>query len=339
MAIIANYRTRVRNTMLLTIGASVIPMLLVSGILLFEYHASFDEKVRAHLSELVLKHKQSIDSFLHAKLGDIRVLARTFTFEQLSQEAFLQERLATLQQEYEPVMVDLGVINARATQVAYAGPFKLAKADYSDAEWFQQAMQREYYISDVFRGLRGLPHFIVAVRSSHRGEPWILRATIDFVAFNNLVENIRIGETGFAFILNRKGDVQTKLHGEIRLDKEVFLGFFAGRTRDGEDLHVFRQADEAGTENIFVTAFLKYGDWLLVYRQNAEKPVLQALQSGLGRLVLEHGIVSDPEQASVRLLLQVPGIALVKIEGDDFAHQLVELVAPDQQPHFGINAQ
>ena len=32
MTVIANYRTRVRNTMLLTIGASVIPMLVVSGI-------------------------------------------------------------------------------------------------------------------------------------------------------------------------------------------------------------------------------------------------------------------------------------------------------------------
>jgi len=255
--------------MLLTIGASIIPMLLVSGIILLEFHASYDEKVRAHLSELVLKHKQNIDSFLQAKLGDIRVLARTFTFEKLSREELLEERLATLQQEYEPVMVDLGVINAKGTQVAYAGPFKLGKADYSDAEWFLEAMQREYFISDVFRGLRGLPHFIVAVRSACKGEPWILRATIDFVAFNNLVENIRIGETGFAFILNRKGDFQTKPPAAIRLEKEVFLRFFEAKTGHGEDLHVLRLTDEVGGENIYVTALLKNDEWLLVYRQNA----------------------------------------------------------------------
>jgi two-component system NtrC family sensor kinase len=130
-------------------------------------------------------------------------------------------------------------------------------------------MQREYFISNVFRGLRGLPHFIVAVRNTWKGEPWILRATIDFVAFNNLVENIRIGETGFAFILNRKGEFQTKPHGEIELDKKVFLHFFEARTGPGEDLHVLRRADDVGRENIFVTAFLKNGEWLLVYRQNA----------------------------------------------------------------------
>jgi len=115
-----------------------------------------------------------------------------------------------MQQIYGPVFVDLGVINAQGLQVAYAGPFKLGKALYSNANWFKMTMKSEYFKSDVFLGLRGLPHFIIAVRENCNGEQWILRATIDFVAFNNLVENIRIGETGFAFILNKKGEFQTK---------------------------------------------------------------------------------------------------------------------------------
>jgi len=255
--------------MLLTIGASVVPMLLVSGIILLQFFQSYDEKVSAHLRELVQKHKQNIDGFLQAKLGDIRVLARTFTYEDLSREEFLQERLAVLQQEYEPVMVDLGVIEATGTQAAYAGPFKLGKADYSDAEWFQKAMQREYFISDVFRGLRGLPHFIVAVRGAWSGKAWILRATIDFVAFNNLVENIRIGETGFAFILNREGEFQTKPNRDFKLNKGAFLKYFKEDTRDRSEIQVFQRADEAGVSNIYLTAFLKNGDWQLIYQQNA----------------------------------------------------------------------
>ena len=59
----------------------------------------------------------------------------------------------------DSAFVDLGVIDASGTQVAYAGPFLLGRADYSDASWFQNAMQREYFISDVFPGLRGFPHF------------------------------------------------------------------------------------------------------------------------------------------------------------------------------------
>ena len=203
----ANYHHSLRRNMLLTvIIVSITPMILVSALLLYQFRISYQEKVYAHLETLVKKHKKNIDNFLKEKLADIRFMSDTFTFEELSDDSFLRDRLEALQTEFGPVFVDLGVIKANGVQVAYAGPFKLGKALYSDAEWFQKANKERYVISDVFLGLRGLPHFIVAGRENSNGEPWILRATIDFVAFNDLVENIRIGETGFAYILNKRGN-------------------------------------------------------------------------------------------------------------------------------------
>ncbi|MCF8061285.1 MAG: two-component sensor histidine kinase, partial [Deltaproteobacteria bacterium] len=174
-----------RTRAMTIIFVSIIPMLLISGLILYQFHRSYREKAYAHLETLVKKHKQNIDSFLREKSGDIRFLARTFSFEEMSQESFLRDRLETLQKEFDNVFVDLGVINARGIQVAYAGPFKLGRALYMDAGWFQEATKREVVISDVFLGLRGLPHFIVAVRENHNGMSWILRSTIDFVAFND----------------------------------------------------------------------------------------------------------------------------------------------------------
>jgi len=130
-----------------------------------------------------------------------------------------------LQQSFGPVFVDLGVVTSRGLQVAYAGPFRLGEALYFEADWFKRAMKTRYFISDVFLGLRGLPHFIVAVRDNWMGDPWILRATIDFVAFNDFVKNIRIGETGFAYILNREGKFQTKPFFDITLRNEPYRDF------------------------------------------------------------------------------------------------------------------
>ncbi|RJR21068.1 MAG: sensor histidine kinase [Desulfobacteraceae bacterium] len=262
------YRNLTRNMVLLITFVSITPMILVSGLILFQFHTSFQEKVHAHLTTLVKKHKQNIDTFLKERLADIRQLARTFTFEELSNESFLQDRLATLQDEFGPVFVDLGVVNARGLQVAYAGPFKLGMALYSTADWFQRAMKSNAFISDVFLGLRGLPHFIVAVRENWRGDPWILRATIDFVAFNNLVEHIRIGETGFAFILNRNGEFQTKPFQEIVPGKGPYLELLRSDNSAGErPVSIGRMTGEAGVKNIFVASPLKEGDWLLVYQQ------------------------------------------------------------------------
>jgi two-component system NtrC family sensor kinase len=263
------YRSITRNIIVIILVVSLTPMFLVSGIILFQYRDSYREKMFDHLDELVEKHKQNIDGFLNEKLNDIRFIARTFSFEELSDESFLEDRLNTLQREFGPVFVDLGVVNERGIQVAYSGPFRLGKALYSEAEWFKKALQREYFISDVFLGLRGLPHFIVAVRENWKGEQWILRSTIDFVAFNTLVENIRVGQTGFAYIVNREGEFQTKPVIDAAKCVSVLQDFLSAGKTAQQKTAVIRKCDETGRESLFVADFLKNGDWLLVYQQDA----------------------------------------------------------------------
>ena len=263
------YYSLTRNMLLVIILVAIMPMIVVSSIILYEFDISYHEKVYAHLEEVILKHKNDIDSFLKQKLGDIRLLGKTFSYEELRDESFLQDRLELLQEIYGPVFVDLGVINTQGLQVAYAGPFKLGKALYSNANWFKMAMKSDYFKSDVFLGLRGLPHFIIAVTENWNGEPWILRATVDFVAFNNLVENIRIGETGFAFILNRKGEFQTKPLFDLIANKEPYTDFLKDSEKFQDGVRIIERDDDSGNKVIYVAALLKHGDWLLVYQQNS----------------------------------------------------------------------
>jgi len=255
--------------LLVIILVAIMPMIVVSSIILYEFDISYHEKVHAHLEALVLKHKHNIDGFLKQKLGDIRLLGKTFSYEELRDESFLRDRLELLQETYGPVFVDLGVVNAQGLQVAYAGPFKLGKALYSNARWFPMAMKSDYFMSDVFLGLRGLPHFIIAVTENWNGEPWILRATVDFVAFNDLVENIRIGETGFAFILNRKGEFQTKPLFDLIPNKEPYTDFLKAGNEFQDGVRIIERDNDSGNKVIYVAALLKHGEWLLVYQQNA----------------------------------------------------------------------
>jgi len=262
------YRSLTHKMILTIILVSITPLILVGSIILYRFHVSYTEKTEAHLQELVLKHKQTIDNFLKEKLGSIRVLAETFCFDEMRDSSFLQDRLDLMQQSFGPVFVDLGVVNSQGLQVAYAGPFRLGEALYFEAEWFKKAVKTRYFISDVFLGLRGLPHFIVAVRDDWMGEPWILRATIDFVAFNDFVKNIRIGETGFAYILNREGKFQTKPFFEVTPKNEPYRDFLEIKEDDLQKVHIVEKNDDSGNKIIYAAAFLKDGDWLLVYQQN-----------------------------------------------------------------------
>ena len=319
------YRLLTRKMILTIIIVSFTPMILVSSFILYQFRISYHEKLQAHLKELVLKQKQNIDSFLKEKLGDIRFLAETFCCEELSDESFLQDRLEMLQQEFGPVFVDLGVVNERGIQVAYAGPFRLGKAIYADADWFKQAMKSKHFISDVFLGLRGLPHFIVTVRDNWKGELWVLRATIDFVAFNTLVQNIRIGETGFAYILNREGELQTKPFFDITPRKKPYRDFLKIKEDDPQKVHMIEKKDESGKKNIYVAAFLKNGDWLLVYQQNARDAYLDLNRAiGIAIIIVLLGAFGIIFTAVILSKRMVNRIVMADEEKDMMNKQIIE---------------
>lgn len=165
------YASLRRNIFVIVVVVSCAPLVLVTGLIGYFFHTSYESKVLAHLVELVERHKQTIDNFLYERLAGVVLIARTFDLEQLSREDFLREKLTLLREEYGGIFVDLGLVSERGIQIAYAGLFELRRAVYSDADWFKKAINSQVFISDVFTGLRGMPHFIVALKRTVRVQP------------------------------------------------------------------------------------------------------------------------------------------------------------------------
>ena len=257
---------------LIVILVSFTPMLLASGMILDQYYNSYEEKLYDHLNELVHKHTQNIDSFLNERLSDIQFLSDTCALESLSNETELHQILLQLQQSYGGVVEDIGIINEEGVQIAYAGPYKLEKARYSEEAWFNEAIQNQYFISNVFLGLRSRPHFIVSVKKKIGDQTLLLRATINFEAFNSLVENLRIGTTGFAFVINRKGEFQTRPHHDMLQFSPSYSEFVKKGRRMKYGTYVGTLTNVAGMEKvIYFAAPLKDGEWLLVYKQDRKE--------------------------------------------------------------------
>ncbi|MDQ7783288.1 MAG: ATP-binding protein [Desulfomonilaceae bacterium] len=263
------YRSLTRKMVASILLVSITPLILISMAILYYFEASYKEKVEDYLKVLVKKHRGQIDGFLEQRLADIMVLTTSYTMEQLGDGEFLEKQLAKLHDAYTHAFVDLGVVNDQGVQLAYAGPFKLREADYSKAPWFKEAIKTDYYISNVFTGLRGLPHFIVSVRRETKGHSWILRATVNFEAFNSLVQSIRIGETGCAYILNTRGDFQTEPACPIAPSSGPLKDFVQAAEMLTTRVHIIERKDDFGTELLYVMAGLKGGNWLLVYQQSA----------------------------------------------------------------------
>ncbi|MDJ0720605.1 MAG: ATP-binding protein [Desulfobacterales bacterium] len=263
------YRSLKRNIFLIVILVSYIPLIVVSSGILYQMHAIHQEKTRIHLETLVKKHKWNIDHFLRERQDNISFIADSYRFDELADSARLAELFRKLQTTYGHVFSDIGVVRADGTQVSYVGPYLLESAQYNDAEWFQEAFQADTYTSDVFLGLRGFPHFIVTARKYKDGQPWILRATVDFLAFNDVVENIQLGQTGFAHIINRAGALQTRTAGRPVSTESAYLALFQKANQFSPDQiqSGTRQAAD-GTDLIYVAGLLKENQWALVFQQD-----------------------------------------------------------------------
>lgn len=263
-----HYNQIKRQILTNVICAGFIPLLIITTTVLYQFKKSYESRMWKHLEVIVKTHAEHIDSFLMQNLANLKLLTKFFTYAELSYQPSLEDKLFFLQSNYGPYFVDLGVVIETGVQVAYAGPYRLKEANYSDSQWFRVAIQEDTYISDVFLGLRNYPHFIVTVRDDWFGRKWLVRATIDFMAFTTLVENLKIGKTGSAFILNRKGDLQTAANEEIHKDKHLIVHLLNSRPCEGDLCMTATYKNHIGKKKILVAFPLKERQWVLVFTQD-----------------------------------------------------------------------
>ncbi|MDA8135101.1 MAG: ATP-binding protein [Desulfobacteraceae bacterium] len=280
----AFYQELSRKIKILILVISFFPFILTTGFLFYRFNLTYTEKIQAHVSELVQKHTQNIDTFLSEKLGNIRYLAYQLENNSTkSIELFLKTNLELLEEEYPDSFTDIGIVDGNGIQIAYEGPFNLKNADYKNADWFQNAIQKPFYISDVFAGLRGHPHFIIAVRVRIDGMEHILRATINFTGFNSMVENIQIGKTGIAYILNADGQLQTK--ADIRIDPTIIASLVDYKNPESRTIITEKQ-DPAGNRYLYAISTLKNIDWSVVFRQDVRDAFSELRKTQMLTLIL-----------------------------------------------------
>ena len=258
---------------MIVVPAVPFALLLIIG---YRYFTStLEENARFGMSRMAEDHGLAIETFLHERRTDLKLLANTYEFSQISDPKVLKQAFDHLTDK-SPAFFDLGVFDQQGTQVAYQGPFELAGRDYAQAKWFLEVKKRGYYVSDVFLGYRRIPHFVIAVVKREQGLSWVIRATIDTGQFSSLVEKVRIGRTGEAYIVNQEGLLQTqRLSGPGLLELDPWSArYLEASPRGGRSA----TKPEDGTSFIWATASLNDGKWLLVVRQ-AQSDAFEALRS------------------------------------------------------------
>ncbi|MCJ7616714.1 MAG: ATP-binding protein [Desulfobacterales bacterium] len=240
-----------------------IPLMLLGGTTYYYYSTTVKEKIGNELKLITKNRKDTIDLFLNDRANSLSVLAYTHQFDYIGKKENLHN-VFQLSKRICSAFQDMGIINSDGEQVAYIGPYQLTGKQYSSAEWFQEVMKKDVYISNVFLGFRNVPHFIIAVKRIEDGKPWILRVTIDINMINHFMSTALLGKSGGdAYILSLEGIYQIS-----GVDDDRIL-----TKSDFKIPSVFRGVQETekrqkGKAFLFASTWLKNNDWLMVIEQD-----------------------------------------------------------------------
>jgi two-component system NtrC family sensor kinase len=213
----SRYRRLLWGAILSISFVALAPLVIMTWINYRQYEEAFTEEQSRPLVRLVANGKQSLEDFLEARTAALNYILLARSYEELDDPATLKGILENMKASFGG-FIDMGIIGADGTQVAYAGPFQLEGQDYSDFPWFQEVTRRGTFVSEVFLGLRDSPHFIIAVyRELAPGRGYVLRATIDTEYINRLVRTLLHQPGGDVFLIDQNGVLQTTplTHGGV----------------------------------------------------------------------------------------------------------------------------
>ncbi len=257
------YAQLARKMTIIALLMALVPLNLLGAAIYSYFTISNEERVKDDLRRLAANRASAVQIFLAERTAQLEVLVNTASLDDLLAPGRLQQVFALLNRR-SWTFLDLGIIDKNGDHLVYAGPYPLEHQNYKDFDWFKQTMMRGVYVSDIFLGIRAVPHFVIAVKNNDGERSWILRATIDSEVFNNLVRQAQVGASGDAFIVNRDGRYQTPSR-------------FGGAVMDasGVELKVvppgLNVISREGARGRLQTAYawLSKEDWLLVVEQDA----------------------------------------------------------------------
>lgn len=202
------YRAIYRRVLVTLLLMALTPLAALGLFCLDRLSAIYDEKITAGIEAVISSKHRALDTFMVERVAQVKNLAFTHPYADLSNPARLSEIFSVLQSNSRS-FVDLGIIGMDGRHVSYVGPFDLRDANYSETPWFLEVLRKGVYVSDVFMGFRHVPHFIIAVLRHEGGRSFIMRATIDMDAIDALLRRIYSGPHSDAFIVSNSGVLQT----------------------------------------------------------------------------------------------------------------------------------
>lgn len=262
-----NFRRIWKLSVLLTAAVTLAPLIFMTLVDYKVTQNAIESEALLRTSRIVSNARRTISFFLSERIAGLGFIVRDNSFEKLRDPARLAAILENLKKAFGG-FTDLGVIDSSGKQVAYVGPYKLEGMDYSDQESFKGILQHSSNVSDVFLGFRNVPHLVISVKHDlPDGSFCVLRATLDTVQFDNLLDQLNVSGQGDAFIINHDGILQTPSQHQGTILEKIRLAV----PRYTSDTKVIEEKNFKGQPLIVGYAYIDKAPFILmIVKQKGE---------------------------------------------------------------------
>ena len=149
----------------------LLPNALLSAYFHYQFTYTLKKSSILNLAAVAESQKNTIDLYLQERVANLYNLlhSREFTFEPTP--THMEKSLKDLK-NFSDGFIDVGLFDTKGILTAYAGPFPLLLGkDFSKQNWYQRLINenKNYIISDIYKGYRNIPHFTIATKYSTAG--------------------------------------------------------------------------------------------------------------------------------------------------------------------------
>ncbi|MEE4353977.1 MAG: sensor histidine kinase [Desulfatiglans sp.] len=309
-----------RKIIAITLAVSFTPLIILGVTMYNRIERLYNDKIEEQIKYRAGAQAEAVDLFLKERAAILGSIADSHDYEDMLDQGKLL-RIFNLMNQRASAFVDIGVIDGSGQQQAYVGPYDLKGRNYYQQPWFDEAMSKGIYISDVYMGFRELPHFIIAVRKHEDQKSWILRSTIDPDIFGGIVRSAQIGKTGDAYIINKEGVYQTA----PRFGGRILAKSILDTTIFGSNATVVEQISPHGQKLIYAGAWLKNKHWILIISQGAFEEMTGLIATrNIQAFIIIFGIVAIVLTTIFTTRMAISGLKQADQKMDELNAQLVQ---------------
>ena len=298
----------------------LLPNALLSAYFHFQFTHTLKNSALLNLEAVAENQKNTLDLYLQERVINLFNLFHSRDFSLQPPQEAMKGYLKSLKRFHDG-FVDVGFFNARGIQIGYAGPHpQLRGRNYSDQPWFQELGEGNlnYLVTDIYTGLRNIPHFTIAVRQVIDGTPYIMRATLDPDKLYIFLRAISHGKEVETTLINAQGQYQVVDPGHSPFPSS---SSYVPPTSPAAGVEEIR-LDERPT--LIAYAWLQETPWALLVMQPAA-----VAQSGMyrARLILTTTLAAVSLLVSLIIFITIRKVVADARKMAEKGHQLQEMLA------------